>query len=90
MYRLDDLLQIGDAARLKGVSINTLRRWEEDGKILPVRTEGGHRRYRVADLLTHGSLIFSEVSKIGCGVEEAVALLEEEKLFANRLSSKIG
>jgi putative resolvase len=51
MYRLDDLLQIGDAAKLKGVSINTLRRWEEEGKILPVRTEGGHRRYRVADLL---------------------------------------
>ena len=51
MYRLDDLLQIGDAATLKGVSINTLRRWEVDGKILPVRTEGGHRRYRVSDLL---------------------------------------
>lgn len=51
MYRLDDLLQIGDATILKGVSVNTLRRWEVDGKILPVRTEGGHRRYRVSDLL---------------------------------------
>jgi putative resolvase len=51
MYRLDDLLQIGDAAKLKGVSINTLRRWESEGKIRTVRTEGGHRRYRVADLL---------------------------------------
>ena len=50
MYRLDDLLQIGDAATLKGVSINTLRRWEVDGKILPVRTEGGHRRYKLTDI----------------------------------------
>lgn len=47
MYRLDDLLQIGDAAKLKGVSINTLRRWEEDQKILPVRTEGG-RQLRIS------------------------------------------
>lgn len=51
MRRLDDLLQIGDAATLKGVSINTLRRWESEGKLIPVRTEGGHRRYRVSDLL---------------------------------------
>ncbi|MCY7335442.1 MAG: IS607 family transposase [Chamaesiphon sp.] len=51
MPRLEDLLQIGDAAKLKGVSIDTLRRWEKAGKIQAVRTEGGHRRYRVADLL---------------------------------------
>lgn len=51
MQRLDDLLQIGEAAKLKGVSIDTLRRWEKSGKIQSVRTEGGHRRYRVADLL---------------------------------------
>jgi excisionase family DNA binding protein len=52
MQRLDDLLQIGDAAKLRGVSIDTLRRWEKAGKITAVRTDGGHRRYRVADLLT--------------------------------------
>ncbi|MBR8830606.1 MAG: hypothetical protein N5P05_003863 [Chroococcopsis gigantea SAG 12.99] len=51
MHRLEDLLQIGDAAKLRGVSIDTLRRWEKSGKIQTVRTEGGHRRYRVADLL---------------------------------------
>lgn len=51
MHRLDDLLQIGDAAKMKGVSIDTLRRWEKADKIKAVRTEGGHRRYRVSDLL---------------------------------------
>ena len=51
MHRLDDLLQIGDAAKLRGVGIDTLRRWEKSGKIQAVRTEGGHRRYRVSDLL---------------------------------------
>ncbi|MUG91919.1 MerR family DNA-binding transcriptional regulator [Scytonema sp. UIC 10036] len=31
--------------------METLRCWEKTGKIQAVRTEGGHRRYRVADLL---------------------------------------
>lgn len=51
MFRLDDLVQIGDAARIRGVSIETLRRWEKSGKLKPYKTEGGHRRYRVAELL---------------------------------------
>lgn len=51
MARLEDLLQIGEAAKLRGVSITTLRRWEADGKLKAIRTDGGHRRYLVADLL---------------------------------------
>lgn len=51
MHRLSDLINIGEAAKLRGVSIDTLRRWEKAGKIKAERTEGGHRRYRVADLL---------------------------------------
>lgn len=50
MHRLNDLINIGEAAKLRGVSIDTLRRWEKAGKIKTERTEGGHRRYRVADL----------------------------------------
>lgn len=51
MHRLEDSIQIGEAAKLRGVSIDTLRRWEKSGKIQAIRTEGGHRRYRVAELL---------------------------------------
>lgn len=52
MHRLDDLVNIGEAAKIRGVSIDTLRRWEKKGKISSVdRTEGGHRRFRVADLM---------------------------------------
>lgn len=50
MHRLDDLVTIGEASKLKGVSIDTLRRWEREGKLIPHRTEGGHRRYKVAEL----------------------------------------
>jgi putative resolvase len=45
------LVSIGEAAQIKGVSIDTLRYWEKEGKLSSVRTEGGHRRYRLSDLI---------------------------------------
>jgi putative resolvase len=50
-YRDSDLVQIGEAARIAGVSVSTLRRWDSDGVLVPVRTPGGRRRYRVAEVL---------------------------------------
>ena len=41
---------IGQAAQQLGVSTDTLRRWESEGRIHPIRTVGKHRRYSVADL----------------------------------------
>ncbi|RIV16480.1 MerR family DNA-binding transcriptional regulator, partial [Alicyclobacillaceae bacterium I2511] len=40
------LLSLEEAAKLLGVSKSTMRRWEEEGRIKPERTPGGHRRYR--------------------------------------------
>ena len=36
-------LSRSEAAYLLGVSTDTLRRWEKEGKITSSRTEGGHR-----------------------------------------------
>jgi molybdopterin-binding protein len=36
--------RIGQAAEALGVRIETLRRWERDGKLTTVRTPGGQRR----------------------------------------------
>lgn len=44
------LYSIGEAAELLGVSIDTLRNWEREGKVQSIRTEGGHRRFRAIDL----------------------------------------
>lgn len=38
-----DELRIGQAAALLGVSVDTLRRWEEEGRLDTVRSEGGQR-----------------------------------------------
>ena len=44
-------LSISEAAKLKGVSTSTLRRWETDGILIPERTANGHRRYDLNQLL---------------------------------------
>lgn len=49
-YAPDDLIPIGDAARILGVSIDTMRRWDRTGKLVAVRTLGGQRRFRRSDV----------------------------------------
>ena len=48
---MDKLLSVAEAAELLGVSSNTLRRWEREGKRIPdERTEGNQRRYRLSSI----------------------------------------
>jgi putative resolvase len=47
---MDKMLSISEAANTLGVSTTTLRRWEEQGKLLPDRTHSGHRRYRLSKI----------------------------------------
>lgn len=46
------MYSIQQASELLGVSISTLRRWEEEKRLIPKRTHGGHRRYTAQDLLS--------------------------------------
>jgi len=41
---MPDSYRIGEAAELLGVRVETLRRWERDGKLRTMRTSGGQRR----------------------------------------------
>lgn len=55
MKHMEKELSIGKAANYLGVSIQTLRRWEKRGQLLPLQKqkEGKHRRYKQADLEDH-------------------------------------
>ncbi len=47
----EKLLSISQAAEYLGVSLNTLRRWDESGKLVAINKDGGtHRYYRESDL----------------------------------------
>ena len=48
---MNRLVSIEKAAEMLGVSEMTLRRWEKSGKLMPERTEGGHRRYDISKLV---------------------------------------
>jgi molybdopterin-binding protein len=43
-------VRIGRAAEVLGVSVPTLRRWEEDGKLRSVRSSGGQRRVALSEI----------------------------------------
>ena len=46
----DEYLRIGQAAGLLGVSVDTLRRGEEEGRLTLGRSEGGQRRVALDDV----------------------------------------
>jgi excisionase family DNA binding protein len=48
--RNKEFLTIQEAADIVGVSKQCLRLWEDDGKIMPKYTEGGHRRFVREDI----------------------------------------
>ena len=47
---MKNLVPIGRAAKILGVSEITLRRWDKEGKFPSIKTEGGHRRYDLSKL----------------------------------------
>jgi excisionase family DNA binding protein len=47
---MSDLVSISKAAELLGVCSKTLRDWDKQGLLKPVRTIGKHRRYSVSGI----------------------------------------
>lgn len=50
MQTTDPLITVGETARRIGVSVDTIRRWTDDGVLTAVRTLGGHRRYLLSEV----------------------------------------
>jgi len=50
---MDKYLSISQAGKHLGVSTSTLRRWNREGKLVPERTNGNQRRYKLSQLKPH-------------------------------------
>lgn len=48
--KLDRLLSLKEVQSMLNVSKITLQRWDNNGKLIAIRTEGGHRRYRLSEI----------------------------------------
>src|SRR4029077_1479276 len=55
-------IKIGEAAKILGVSIQTLRRWEESGYLLPDRKSEGKTRYYNLDKLMNKEIFESDLT----------------------------
>ena len=47
---MDRLLTLKETGKLLNISKQTLQRWDNSGKLIAVRTKGGHRRYKLSDI----------------------------------------
>lgn len=50
MREQDELLKPREVAEIFGVRTTTIARWAREGKLTPMRTPGGHRRYSRAGI----------------------------------------
>lgn len=46
----DQILRVGQAAEILGVTVETLRRWEADGRLVTERSSGGQRLVPVSEV----------------------------------------
>jgi molybdopterin-binding protein len=46
----DTMIRIGQAAELLGVTVDTIRRWEADGRLRTTRSPGGQRTVALAEV----------------------------------------
>lgn len=47
----DQILRVGQAAEILGVTVETLRRWEADGRLVTERSSGGQRLVPVSEVI---------------------------------------
>ncbi|KKN14018.1 hypothetical protein LCGC14_1000410 [marine sediment metagenome] len=77
-----DLFSIDKAAQKCGVHPDTLRRWEKEGRLKPVRTKGNHRRYCIEDLLDVRSQEKNDVlTLVNIGSDEMPATMSDVELL---------
>jgi len=59
MKKDNKVISIGDAAKFIGVSVKTLRRWDESGKLKALRKPSGHRYYEIGQIEVFQEDLFS-------------------------------
>ena len=72
-------VSISEAARILGVSITTLRRWDREGKLVAYRTPAGHRRYDADQLRQMAASHEPESSSAGLTLAYARVSTSEQR-----------
>jgi predicted site-specific integrase-resolvase len=83
-------VSISEAAKLKGVSVSTLRRWEAAGLIKCDRTLNNHRRYDVAQLLGVKTGLSHTIAYARVSSHDQKADLDRQKLVLEAYCAQSG
>ena len=87
---MSNLLTVSQAAELLGVSTKTIRRWETEGRIKSIRTEGGHRRFTVSDLIGNKQDNSLTVAYARVSSHDQKDDLERQKIVLEAYCAKLG
>lgn len=80
---MEDMLDIGDVARLTGLSLRALRFYEGRGLVAPLRTASGRRVYGRGDLARLNAAI--ALKHAGFSLAEIAAMLKGKPVDIGRL-----
>ena len=84
-------VKIGEAAKLLGVSVQALRNWEMEGKIMPShRTPGGQRMYDLAELLGVNDLTYPTIAYARVSSSDQKEDLEHQHAVLEAFCNKNG
>jgi len=84
----DAWLRLRDAADTLGISLNTLRRWSDAGKLTCYRSPGGHRRYRRRDIEAHLARQVRPIAQ-GAGLAAPPYLESDTAVFGDAVCSSL-
>jgi len=73
------LLAASDIAGMCGVCLKTIHNWVDEGKVPEIRTPGGHRRFRPAEVI---AFLQRFAFDIPAWLTELAARVEQEKSSA--------
>lgn len=78
------MISIREAGKILGVTPKTIRLWEKEGKIKSHKTEGGHRRYIISELLntTKDKLLTVAYARVSSHDQKDDLLRQEQVLEA--------
>jgi putative resolvase len=79
---IDKLLNIKEAAIYLNVSKETLRNWDNNNKLVPLKTIGGHRRYKQSQLdyfIGHCPVVETQEKNIVCAIYARVSSNEQKQ-----------
>ncbi len=65
---LDPVISIGTLAKKVGLSVSAIRKYEEEGLIIPHRTDSGHRMFSYEDI-SRIQIIQHMIKKLGFNIE---------------------